>query len=155
MRAQLHDDLSLAGIERGLQSMRRVAAVLDRVALAPFADYQLAHAEGLREFGLGAVGPLDRQARGRRRRGVLVQLDQHPGLPFFKSASRPLKTSRPTRIAADFQGVIHPGHDSYTRPQTVRLRIEILAVNPISHVQQDLPLADKQVMNICSVTYIT
>lgn len=99
VRAQIDDDLLLAGIERGLQPVRCVAAILDRAALAPLADREFADTEALRQFGLSAVGRLDRQACRRRRRSVLVQADQHRALRWFKSARRPFRTSRPTRIA--------------------------------------------------------
>lgn len=98
MRAQVDDDLFLASVQRCLQPMRRVAAVFDRRALGSLADGELAHAEALCQLGLGAMGLLDRQPCGRHGRGVLVQADQHRGLHWFKSASRPFRTCRPARI---------------------------------------------------------
>src|SRR6516164_6315939 len=106
MRAQVDDDLFLASVERGLQPVRRVAAVLDGAALAPLADGELAYSEALGELGLGAVRLLDRQARRWRGRGVLVQVDQHAGLRCFKSASSPLS---PTAvIEPPMFGVLEP-----------------------------------------------
>lgn len=99
VRAKVDDDLFLAGVERGLQPMRCVAAVFDRCALEPLADGELAHAKALRQLGFGALRLLNRQPGSRRGRRVLVQADKHHGLRCFKSASKPFRTSRPTKIA--------------------------------------------------------
>lgn len=56
MRAQGGHHLLLADVERGLQAVRGVATVLDRGALAPLANGELAHLRSVGQFGLGAVG---------------------------------------------------------------------------------------------------
>ena len=77
MRTQVDHQFLLACVERALQAMRRVAAVGDRVSLAPFADRVARDVELPGKLVIAAGGILDRFADGGRRGGVLVQVDQH------------------------------------------------------------------------------
>lgn len=77
MRTQVDHQFLLACVERALQAMRRVAAVGDRVAAAPFADRVARDVELPGKLVIAAGGILDRFADGGRRGGVLVQVDQH------------------------------------------------------------------------------
>jgi hypothetical protein len=113
VRAQIDDDLLLAGIERGLQPVRCVAAILDRAALAPLADREFADTEALRQFGLSAVARLDRQACRRRRRSVLRKLIS---IVPAASSSLPEGPSGPPGPQGSHivrRGAIHPGLDKY------------------------------------------
>jgi len=94
--AQIDHQFLLRRVERGLQPMRRVAAVLHGIALAPLANGVAAHTELARQFIVAARGLLNFCADRRGGRGVLVQSNQHVELQSLQSATSAVSTSRPT-----------------------------------------------------------
>lgn len=80
--AQDHRDGLLRGRKCGLKLMWRVAAILDAVALAPLIAGLWGNSEAVckdpssRHFGLNGGPHL------RRRRGLLVEMDQYGRTPF-------------------------------------------------------------------------
>ena len=65
--------------------MRRVAAVMNTVAMAPFVDRLLGRAEPFRQNRRGLSAGLDRRPNLRCRRCLLVKVDQHGRTSFRMS----------------------------------------------------------------------
>ena len=74
-----------------LQPVRRVAAVMNAVAVFPFVDGLLGRAEPLRQNRRRRITGLDRRPHLRCRRGLAVKMDQH--------VRTPLRMSRRTDLA--------------------------------------------------------
>ena len=83
--AQRHRHGLLSRRQGGLQPVRRVAAILDAVALAPFVDRLRRHTEALGQHRADLVARLDRRPHLRGRRGLLVKMDQHGRAPSLIS----------------------------------------------------------------------
>ena len=71
--------------QRGLQPVRRVAAVMHALTMPPFVDGLLGRAEPLRQGRRGLNAGLDRRPHLRRRRRLLVKMDQHVRTPLRMS----------------------------------------------------------------------
>ncbi len=79
--AQHHRHRLLRRCQCGLKPMRRVAAVMNAVAMPPFVDGLLSRAEPFRQHRRGRVAGPDRSPNLRRRRRLLVKMDQHGRVP--------------------------------------------------------------------------
>ena len=71
--------------QRGLQPVWRVAAVMHRVPVLSFVDGLLGRAEPFRQGRRGLNAGLDRRPHPRRRRRLLVKMDQHVRTPLRMS----------------------------------------------------------------------
>ena len=83
--AQNHRNGLLCRCRRGLQPVRRVAAIMDAVAVPPFVDRVLGRAETFRQHRRRLFARLDRSPNLGRRRRLLVKMDQHVSTPFRMS----------------------------------------------------------------------
>ncbi len=100
LRAQVDHQFLLPGVQRGLQPMRRVAAVCHRVAVLPALHGRAADAELRGELAVGARGLLDLRPHRGGGRGVLVKRDHHAAwLPDANAAMTAFRTSRPNSRA--------------------------------------------------------
>jgi hypothetical protein len=79
--AQRHSHDLLRGRQGGLKPVRRVAAILDGVALAPFPYGLLGRPAAVCKNPGRFIAGLYRRPDLRRRRGLAVKLDQHVALP--------------------------------------------------------------------------
>jgi hypothetical protein len=95
--AQRHGDGLLRGRQGRLQPMRRVAAIRNTVALAPFVDRLRRDAVALGQNRPGLVALLDRRAHPGRRRSLLVKMDQHGRPPSRMSLRTDLAMKRADR----------------------------------------------------------
>ena len=73
--AQNHRYGLLCRGQRGLQLVRRVAAVMNALSMPPFVDGLLSRPEPFRQDRRGLVVGLDRSPKLRRRRRLLVKMD--------------------------------------------------------------------------------
>jgi hypothetical protein len=80
-RAQGHRCRLLRRRQRRLETVRRVTAILDAVALAPFVDSLLRDPETLGQYWRRFRARLYRGPNLRRRRSLLVKMDQHGRTP--------------------------------------------------------------------------
>lgn len=94
--AQVDNPFLLPSVQRGLQPMRRVAAVFHRVAMFPALNGGAADAVLRSQFVLGGRRLLDLRPHRRGGCGVLVQRDHHAvWLPEANAAMTAFSTSRP------------------------------------------------------------
>ena len=94
--AQVDHQLLLASVQRGLQPVRRVAAVFHRVTMLPALYGRAADVVPLGQLVLAGRRLLDLRPHRRRGRGVLVQCDHHAAwLPGVNAAMSAFRTSRP------------------------------------------------------------
>ena len=83
--AQRHGDGLLRRRQCGLKPVRRVAAILDAVSLAPFIDGLRRHPETFRKNRSRVIAALNGRTDLWRRRRLLVKMDQHCRPPSRKS----------------------------------------------------------------------
>ena len=83
--AQGHRNRLLRRGQRRLQLVRRVAAVVNAVAMFPFVNGLLGRAEALRQRGCRLSAGLNRSPHLWRRRCLLVKMDQHARTPLRMS----------------------------------------------------------------------
>lgn len=95
--AQRHRDGLLGGRQGRLQPVRRVAPVVDGVAVAPLPDGLLGDAVALGHQPGRFAARLDRRPDLRRRGGLLVQRDQHVPTPSRTSRRIDLAMNRADR----------------------------------------------------------
>ena len=99
--AQSHRDSFLRRCQRRLKPMRRMAAILDAVALAPFPYSLFSRPVAFRENPSWFIAGLYRRPDLRRRRCMAVKLDQHVALPSRAS----VRTQRAMK-SADRRGAM-------------------------------------------------
>ena len=85
--AQRYGEALLGWRQRRLQPMGRMAAILDAIALAPLVDGLRCHPETLGKNRPCIIAVLNRRSDLRRRRRLLVKMDQH-GRPPSRSSLR-------------------------------------------------------------------
>ena len=95
--AQGHHDGLLRRRQRGLKPVRRVAAILDTVSLAPFIDGLRGNSETFRKRRSGIIAGLDCGPDLRRRCRLLVKINQHGGSPSRSSLRTDLAMNRADR----------------------------------------------------------
>jgi len=83
--------------QRRLQAVRRVAAVVNSVAVFPFMNRLLSHAKPLRENRCRRVARPDRRPDLRRRRRLLMKMDQHGRPPSRSSLKTDLAMNKADR----------------------------------------------------------
>ena len=88
--AQRHRDGLLRRRQGRLQPMQRVAAILDTVALASFADRLQRHPEAFGKHRPRVIAGLDRRAHPGCRRRLAVKMDQHVNAPSRRTPSEPI-----------------------------------------------------------------
>ena len=95
--AQGHRDGLLRRRQCGLKPVRRVAAILDAVSLAPFIDGLRGDPEALCKHSPSIIAGLNSGPHLRRRRGLLVKMDQHGRTPSRTSLRTDLAMNRADR----------------------------------------------------------
>jgi len=95
--SQRHRHGLLGRRQGGLQPVRRVAAILDAVALAPLVDRLRRHTETRGQHRASLVAFLDRRPHLGRRLRLAVKMDQHARAPSRMSLKTNLAMKRADR----------------------------------------------------------